>query len=78
MVTPGWFLRMCLDSRVGERAGRGMNGRGRGEEKGKEDCPKGVSARCLRPLQLLLPHFVAWRHLEEMQMSWNQRDCIIV
>lgn len=25
MVTPGWFLRMCLDSRVGERAGRGMD-----------------------------------------------------
>lgn len=33
MVTPGWFLRMCLDSRVGERAGRGMNGRGRGGKK---------------------------------------------
>lgn len=36
MVTPGWFLRMCLDSRVGERAGRAMNGRGRGEKKKKE------------------------------------------
>lgn len=34
---------------------------------GKEEW--GVSARCLRPLQLLPPHFVAWRHLEEMQMS---------
>lgn len=25
MVTPGWFLRMCLDSRVGGRAARGMD-----------------------------------------------------
>lgn len=29
MVTPGWFLRMCPDSRVGERAGRGMDMRER-------------------------------------------------
>lgn len=25
MVTPGWFLRMCLGSREGESAGRGMD-----------------------------------------------------
>lgn len=43
MVTPGWFLRMRLDSRVGERDGH--------ERKG---CPKGVLARCLRPPTLSL------------------------
>lgn len=44
----------------------------------RKECPEGVSARCLRPLQPLLPHFVAWRHLEKMQMSRKQRDCMIV
>lgn len=73
MVTPGWFLRMCLDSRVGEKGWqRDERKQGRMKKKAtKRDCPegrgcgmmgKGVSARCLRPLQLLPPHFVAWRH----------------
>lgn len=41
----------------------------------RKEHPEGVSARCLRPL---LYHFVAWRHLEKMQMSRKQRDCMIV
>lgn len=44
----------------------------------RKEHPKGVSARCLRPVQPRLSHFVAWRHLEKMQMSRKQRDWITV
>lgn len=83
MVTPGWFLRMCLDSRVGEK-GWQRDERKQGRTKKKKQQRReivqrggwggGVSARCLRPLQPLPPHFVAWRHLEEMQMRrWKEK-----
>lgn len=41
MVTPGWFLRMCLDSRVGEK-GWQRDERKQGRMKKKQsDCPEG-------------------------------------
>lgn len=46
MVTPGWFLRMCLDSRVGEKGWqRDERKQGRMKKKKKtakkRDCPEG-------------------------------------
>lgn len=78
MVTPGWFLRMCLDSRVGAGAGRGTDMREESILGGGGRGAAGVLAGCLSPLQPLLPHFVARRYLWEMQMSGKQRDCMIV
>lgn len=43
----------------------------------RKEHPRGVLVRCLRPIQPLLLYFVAWRHLEKMQMSRKQRDCMI-
>lgn len=38
MVTPGWFLRMCLDSRVGEKGWqRDERKQGRIKKKQKEE-----------------------------------------
>lgn len=86
MVTPGWFLRMCLDSRVGEKGWqRDERKQGRMEKKKKRQRREivqrgggwgwgGVGEMFEAPLQLLPPHFVAWRHLEEMQMRrWKER-----
>lgn len=71
MVTPGRFVRMCLDS--GTQSGGGGDGCQRDWHE-RKDCPKevggwGVAAACSRPPSAPpLSCFVAWRHLEKMQM----------
>lgn len=53
MVTPGWFLRMCLDSRVGEkgwqrderkqgRTGKKKNGKEERLSRGEGGCRRDV------------------------------------